>query len=154
LGAVNAHTVRTENPDPLPAGDFHQFRFQLYSLFLTGLTKARCTEVNCSYPFFGTFFHKLGSNLGINQADYIVDVARDIFETGINLMTFDLPSLGINEIEGAVEFNFEKAFQESARPVPSLGSCDANKGDRIRVEEEVQVMLMRILHTPYSVILR
>jgi predicted nucleotide-binding protein (sugar kinase/HSP70/actin superfamily) len=66
--------------------------------------------VNCSYPFFGTFFHKLGSNLGIDQADYIIDVARDIFETGMNLMTVDLPSLGINEIEGTVEFNFDKAF--------------------------------------------
>jgi hypothetical protein len=110
LGAVNAHTVRADNSDPLPAGDFHQFRFQLYSLFLTGLTKARCTEVNCSYTFFGAFFHKLGNNLGINQADYIIDVARDVFETVINLMTVDLPALGINEIEGAVEFNFGKAF--------------------------------------------
>lgn len=154
MGAVNAHTVRADNPDPLPAGDFRQFRFQLYSLFLTGLTKARCTEVNCSYTFFGTFFHKLGSNLGVNQADYVVNVAGDIFETGVNLMTFDLPFLGINEIEGAVEFNFDKAFQESARPVPSRGSCDANKGDRIRVEEEFQVMLRRVLLTHYSVILR
>jgi hypothetical protein len=137
LGAVDAHTVRADNPDPLLAGDFHQFRFQLYSLFLTGLTKACCTEVNYSYPFFGTFFNKLGSNLGINQADYIVDVARDVFDTVVNLMTVDLPALGINEIKGAVEFNFGKAFQESARPVPNLGSCNANKSDRIRVEEEL-----------------
>jgi hypothetical protein len=110
LGAVDAHTVRADNPDPLPVSDFQQFRFQLYSLFLTGLTEARCTEVNCSYSFFGTFFNELGSNLGINQADYIVDVARDIFKISINLMPFNLPSLGINEIEGAVEFKFDKAF--------------------------------------------
>jgi len=91
--------------------------------------------------------------MSINQADYVIDVARDIFEAGINLVTFDFPSLGINEIERAVESNFDKGLQESERPVPSLGSCDANKGERIRVKEEVQVMLTRILHTPYSVIL-
>lgn len=110
MGAVNTHTVRAKNPDPLPAGDFRQFRFQLYARFLTGLTKAGCTEVNCSCPLFGTFFHKLGSNMGINQPDCIVDVARDILEAGINLVTFELSSLGINEIEGAVESNFDKAF--------------------------------------------
>jgi hypothetical protein len=154
LGAVNAHTVRADNPDPLPAGDFRQFRFQLYSPFLTGLTKARCAEVNRSYSLLGTFFHKLDSQPGINQADYMVDAAGDIFEAGINLMTLDLPILGINEIEGVVEFKFDEAIQESARPVFRFGRCDANKGDRIRVEKEFQIMLMCILHTLYSVILR
>ncbi len=66
----------------------------------------------------------------------------------MNLVTFDLPTLGINEIEGAVESNFQKALQESERPVPSLGSCDAHKGERIRMEEEIQVMLTHILCTP------
>jgi hypothetical protein len=104
--------------------------------------------VDRPYPFFGTFFYKPGSNLGINQADYVVDVAWDLFEAGINLVTFDLPAFGIDEIERAVESNFEKALQESERPVPGLGSCNANKGERIRVEEEIQVMLTHILRTP------
>lgn len=72
----------------------------------------------------------------------------------MNLTTFDLPSLGVNEIERAVEFHFDKAFQKSARPVLRLGRRDANKGDRIGVEEKVQVMLLRILHIPYAVVFK
>ena len=71
----------------------------------------------------------------------------------MNLMTFNLPALGINEIKGAVEFKFNKALQEGPCPVPGLGSRDANKGNRIRVEKKVQAMLMRILHVTRSVIL-
>jgi hypothetical protein len=37
--------------------------------------------------------------------------------------------------------------------VPGLGSRDANKGNRIRMEKKVQAMLMRILHAPHSVTL-
>jgi hypothetical protein len=148
LRAIDTHTVRTDNPDSFPAGHFRQLRFQLYSVFLAGLTEARRTEVNRSYPLFGTFFYKPGSNMGIHQADYVVDVTGDIFKAGIDLVTFDLPSFGIDEIERAVESNFEKALQESERPVPGLGSCNANKGERIRVEEEIQVMLTHILRTP------
>jgi len=36
--------------------------------------------------------------------------------------------------------------------MPSLGSCDANKGNRIGMEEELQAMLMRILCAPRSII--
>src|SRR4030042_1432194 len=110
LRAVNAHTVRAENSYALSAGNFHQFRFQLYSLFFTGLTKARCTEVNCLNALFGTFLHEPGSNLSINQADYVIDVARHIFETGINLVTFNLPSLGIDKIERTVDPDLQGAL--------------------------------------------
>jgi hypothetical protein len=66
--------------------------------------------VNCPYSLFGTFFHKFGCNLGINQADYVINVARDALEISIDLATFDLSSLGVDEVDGAVEFNFVKTF--------------------------------------------
>jgi hypothetical protein len=148
LGTVNAHTVRTDNPDPTSAGDLCKLSFEFHSLFVTSFTEAGCTEVNCSNILFDAFLNKLGSNLGIDQTDYIVDVARDILEAGINLTTFDLPTLGINEMEGTVESHFHEAFQESACPVLRLGRRYANKGDRTRVEEEIQVMRLRVLHIP------
>ncbi len=66
----------------------------------------------------------------------------------MNSMTFNNPTLGVDKIHRVVEFKFDKAFKEGARPVPGLGSRDANKGDRIGMEEELQAMLIRILHVP------
>ena len=129
MRTVNAHAVRADNPDSRPAGDLHQLRFQPYSLILAGLTETRRTEVNCPYSFFGAFFHKPGSSMGIDQADHMVDVARDVFEAGMHLMTLDLSSFRIDEVEGAVEFGFDKGIQEGSCPMPGVGSCDAYEGD-------------------------
>jgi len=59
----------------------------------------------------------------------MVDVARDVFEAGMHLMTLDLSSLRIDEVERVVESGFDKGIQEGSCPMPGVGSCDAYEGD-------------------------